>query len=342
LRIFWSDEVLKQNVGESFFGVIEKALMSSKHFVLLWTTEAIQSRWVKLEYESFFSHYHLLTPQARRLIIFKGKTFHSAQVPLFLKNIQCTQSIDEIILIAGGTDIRALQNENKALKEQLSQRDFQINELQTKYMDIKHNNDDLQKENETLKDKLHQSDFNIKEIQTMNADIKQTNDCLQKSIIKKEDFAIIEKATKKEAWIMAPTLEHDLYFLKDDVIKNMKRGVKYNYIVPNTIEMRTTIKKLKKIWQFNGIITDIEKKECSVNFKLLPQACVINTVLVFDPYDSKSKAILMPPTNPLFPESEYPYAILITDYHGVNYYTGKLQELFYHDCRPAKVYNDDK
>jgi len=117
LKVFWSDVSLKQNVGESFFAVIEKALMSSRHFVLLWTTETIQSKWAKLEYESFFSHYHLLSPQTRRFIIFQGKNFHSSEIPLFLKNIQCTQSINEIISIAGGLNVHSLQNEIKTVVE---------------------------------------------------------------------------------------------------------------------------------------------------------------------------------------------------------------------------------
>jgi len=182
LRVFWSDETLKQNVGESFFGVIEKALMASKHFVLLCTAEAMQSRWVRLEYESFFSHCHILEPQTRRLIIFHGKNFDSVEIPLFLKNIQCTQSINEIILITGGTDIRALQKENKALKEQLTQKVFRIDELKTQNVDFMQKNEGLEEENKALRDHLFVSSSKVDKLQTRNTEITQINKSLQKKI----------------------------------------------------------------------------------------------------------------------------------------------------------------
>jgi len=182
LKVFWSDVTLKQNVGESFFAVIEKALMSSRHFVLLWTKETIQSKWVKLEYESFFSHYHLLSPQTRRFIIFQGKNFHSAEIPLFLKNIQCTQSINEIISIAGGIDIHALQNEIKSLKEQLFLSNSKINELHTQNEDIIKKNEEIEKENVALKEQLFQTNDKVKDIQKAKIDITKKNKILQEKI----------------------------------------------------------------------------------------------------------------------------------------------------------------
>ena len=53
LRVFWSDETLKKNVGESWYSVISKSLKSSKHLVLLWSEEAEQSKFVELEYSRF-------------------------------------------------------------------------------------------------------------------------------------------------------------------------------------------------------------------------------------------------------------------------------------------------
>jgi hypothetical protein len=49
LRVFWSDEIMKQNVGKSFFEVIQNALEKSRHFVLFCTDYAMQSGWVKVE-----------------------------------------------------------------------------------------------------------------------------------------------------------------------------------------------------------------------------------------------------------------------------------------------------
>jgi len=129
LRIYWSDETLKQNVGKSFFRVIQDALMNSKNFILLWTKNASESSWVRLEYEAFFEHCHLNDTQNRRFVIYEGKHFYS-EIPLFLKSIQTTQSLHEIIFIAGGVDIRSLQEENAALKNRLKQLRNQVNDLE--------------------------------------------------------------------------------------------------------------------------------------------------------------------------------------------------------------------
>lgn len=54
LRVFWAYETLKNNIGQSFFGVIEDALTHSEHFVLICTNNSMQSKWVREEYGAFF------------------------------------------------------------------------------------------------------------------------------------------------------------------------------------------------------------------------------------------------------------------------------------------------
>lgn len=153
-----------------------------------------------------------------------------------------------------------------------------------------------------------------------------------KNVIAKEDFIKIEKGANKVAWIMSPTLQHDLHYAKDDVISNMKRGVIYHYIVPDTMEIRTTIKRLKKLWSSEGIEVKANEEECKAFFTILPPYCVLNTVLVYDPYETSSSAIVMLPTNEVFPPSQYLYGFYISDIRGVNYYTGILAELFRSKC----------
>ena len=86
LRVFWSDALLKKKVGDSWYGVIQDALVSSKHFILLWSPEAEQSRFVKIEYETFdgkFAH-----PPARKLapVLLPGTSPDS--MPLLLQRLQ--------------------------------------------------------------------------------------------------------------------------------------------------------------------------------------------------------------------------------------------------------------
>jgi len=156
VRIFWSDKNLKHNIGEPFFEVIQRSLIRSKHFVLLWTPNSIYSEWVKLEYVTFFQQCHLQSPRLRRFIIYKGKNFVSSELPPFLKNIQSTRSLDEIISITGFTDISTLQKENKILKEKLQQLENKLNEIQIENNKISIRNNELEMTTKTMKQKNFQ------------------------------------------------------------------------------------------------------------------------------------------------------------------------------------------
>lgn len=129
LRVFWSDESLKQNIGQSFFGIIQNALTQSKHFVLYCTPNAMQSNWVKEEYETFFSECYIRSGRTRRIVLFSGKNFDRSLLPSLLRNIQMAQSVKEIILTLGGIDIQALKNENIALKHRLEMTNSEVNSL---------------------------------------------------------------------------------------------------------------------------------------------------------------------------------------------------------------------
>jgi len=83
LRVFWSDETLKRNVGQSFFEVAQEALMSSRHLVLLMSANAAESEWVKLEYQTFFNLCHMPTKGGRRLIIHPIGGYDIARLPPF-------------------------------------------------------------------------------------------------------------------------------------------------------------------------------------------------------------------------------------------------------------------
>lgn len=155
---------------------------------------------------------------------------------------------------------------------------------------------------------------------------------IYKNIIEKSDLFTIENETQNEAWIMSPTLEHDLYIAKTDVIANMKRGIVYRYLIPKTLDIKATVEKLKRIWKAAGIQTDISKRGCKAFFYFMNVPCVLNTICVYDPYESNSRAIVTTPTNPLFPSSEFNHAFYVADGHAVNYYTVMLHELMKSQC----------
>lgn len=142
LRVFWSDATLKDKIGESWFEVIQSSLENSRHFVLLCSTNSMESEWVKREYKAFFNHCY--KAGARRLIPVLVKNYKLSDLPLFLRELEACRlteraSIKKLIKILGGTDINELKKilgekneENKNLKMQIDIANYQIKSLDQK------------------------------------------------------------------------------------------------------------------------------------------------------------------------------------------------------------------
>jgi hypothetical protein len=97
-RVFFSEESLKYEAGISFFEKIEKALLSSKHFLLLSTQNSVSSEWVKVEYETFFNECYIADPSKRKFFVFKGNDFNIDNTPHFLRRLQFVDDIESLVL----------------------------------------------------------------------------------------------------------------------------------------------------------------------------------------------------------------------------------------------------
>ena len=95
--VFFSEEKLKNEAGLSYFEKIEHALIHSKNFLLLCTSNAIQSEWVKVEYETYFNECYLKEKTKRRFFILEGEGFTANKVPLLLRRIQYVKDIPSLI-----------------------------------------------------------------------------------------------------------------------------------------------------------------------------------------------------------------------------------------------------
>jgi formylglycine-generating enzyme required for sulfatase activity len=104
LKVFFSGEDLSQHIGEEFLDKIQHALNYTKHFVLYCTPQAMQSRWVKLEYSTFFTQFHM-NDEKRRLFILRGENFNNDLVPLFMRSIQ-TGTTEQVIHVLNPTTSR--------------------------------------------------------------------------------------------------------------------------------------------------------------------------------------------------------------------------------------------
>ncbi len=122
LRIFWSDAVLRDRLGEDWYDVIEHSLQNSRHMIVAWSIAAAKSKWVKREYQAF--HTSCYEAGDRRLIpvLLEGMT--PADLPVFLRQLQVfalfrRESRRQLITLLGGRDMNDLREENARLRRQI-------------------------------------------------------------------------------------------------------------------------------------------------------------------------------------------------------------------------------
>jgi TIR domain/Effector-associated domain 11 len=118
IKTFFSGESLKVHSGQAFSEVIANALENSQHFILLCSPKAMQSTWVKIEWESFFNECHVKDAQNRRFFILKGVDFEQVRVPLILKRLQYADNVDDIIRIFSLENQRLIAAEAKQRAEE--------------------------------------------------------------------------------------------------------------------------------------------------------------------------------------------------------------------------------
>lgn len=91
-RVFWSDTALRDQLGNSWFDVIQEALSQSRHLLIVFTPRALASKWVRREYVAFLSNFH--EPPTRLLIPLTGEGCSFRDLPLFLRELQACQLED--------------------------------------------------------------------------------------------------------------------------------------------------------------------------------------------------------------------------------------------------------
>ena len=122
LRVFWSDSLLRDRVGTSWFDVIQQSLERSRHLLLVCTPSALGSSWVKREYGGFLSYCY--RPPDRVLVPVLAAGSEVADLPLFLRELECGRLDDPALLrrlvrVFGGVDIHALRQQLAAREEEV-------------------------------------------------------------------------------------------------------------------------------------------------------------------------------------------------------------------------------
>lgn len=122
LKVFVSDEDLQNTVGFSFLDRIDYAISNSQHLLLFATQNAMNSVYVRDEYQAFYNDCHAKNPQNRLLIVYKlDNEFQLNELPRILRNRQIANTTEQIILtlvkenITNHSNIQNQINEKKKL-----------------------------------------------------------------------------------------------------------------------------------------------------------------------------------------------------------------------------------
>ncbi len=95
-NVFYPHTDMSHASGEMYFDVLAEALENSKNFILVISPDAVKSKWVKVEYQTFFNNFYSET-NSRKIFLLKGKDYRIEDVPLFFRNFQIADNIDQII-----------------------------------------------------------------------------------------------------------------------------------------------------------------------------------------------------------------------------------------------------
>ena len=118
LRVFISDQNLKNYVGILFSETIQNALENSQHFVLVSSPNSAKSGWVTYEAETFFNKFHVNDRKNRRLFVLKGNSFDLKYVPLFFQNIQIAENAEQIVnVLVAETKAQQQQRQIKVMED---------------------------------------------------------------------------------------------------------------------------------------------------------------------------------------------------------------------------------
>jgi ferredoxin len=252
LRVFWSDESLKKDIGQSFFTTIQDALTHSRHFILICTSSSMGSNWVREEYETFFSQCYIPSGRERRLVLFSGKNFDRSTLPTLLKNIQFCDSVKEIITTIGGMNIQALINENNIQKQQLSIAYNEITELKTLLAESG-------KEKASLQEGLALSNLEVSVLTDENSIQKKQFEIADDEITKlKKALAEYEKENKylKDKLGLS---NREVSKLTDELNSHRNKKRSILELFKSTDELKP--KKAEKAW--NGFNPIVDQEKCT-------------------------------------------------------------------------------
>lgn len=133
-------------------------------------------------------------------------------------------------------------------------------------------------------------------------------DHLGKSLVNYEDLARLEAEVKpgKEIWILTSSMQLEETDLKDIILKNLKNGVVYKYLLPMEDRFnKMRFQSLALQWQKDSGLSAMDASK-QIQCFMVPSHVAYMTVIIYDPYSVPPVVLVKFPTGELYTKQKYP------------------------------------
>ena len=128
------------------------------------------------------------------------------------------------------------------------------------------------------------------------------------ALITYEDLKQIENSVRNntDIWVLTSALELEDNELKQVIISNFKKGVKYKYLIPAEDRvLQQIMKALALDWQKTAELSVAQANQ-QIQCYLVPQHFAYMTVIIYDPYKSPPTVLVKFPTSEFYQKEKYP------------------------------------
>lgn len=134
-----------------------------------------------------------------------------------------------------------------------------------------------------------------------------------KSLITYEDLIQIEGSMEKnkEIWVLTSALQLEGVELRQVMLKNFQKGIKYKYLIPQEDKrLQKRMKDLAKEWQLSCSLS-MQDAQTQIQCYLVPKHFAYMTVVVYDPYKEPPTVLVKFPASEFYEKEKYPLIYLV-------------------------------
>lgn len=140
-------------------------------------------------------------------------------------------------------------------------------------------------------------------------------DKFEASIISYEDLIKIEAGVRdnSDIWVLTSALKFEEDELSTTIIENLKRGIKYTYLIPKQDGLlEKKMLDLGNFWRETCNLT-AEQAKNQIRCLLVPEHYAYMTVVAYDPYGAEPEVLVKFPLSDVFKRANYPLIYRIED-----------------------------